>query len=300
MIASPATPHRVWTRDRHVGALWPALTFGVAWTTSALVLVVSGFGFPVLEVAIGSVYLALAMITIRITEDAPFERQTIGRRQLWAQVGVVGAFIVLTGWNGLVFHQVRGAGPIPAWTTLTDALAKIGGRLFGNDNYVANPVLYAALPLVLLLVLGARPRDLGFGPGHRVLRVIALWAAIPVGFLIVAALTGQLAVDRIGRRLVSNIMQNGFWEEFLLRGALQSRLRALLTPEWAIVVQALVFGAWHLGLGYTNTEGAGLLPALAIGIVHQATIGLAFGIVFERTRNLLAPSVAHVLANTMG
>jgi membrane protease YdiL (CAAX protease family) len=95
-------------------------------------------------------------------------------------------------------------------------------------------------------------------------------------------------------------MQNGLWEEFLLRGALQTRLRALLSPEWAIVIQALVFGAWHLGLGYTTTDGAGLLSALAVGIVHQATIGLAFGIVFERTRNLLAPSVAHVLANTMG
>ena len=71
-------------------------------------------------------------------------------------------------------------------------------------------------------------------------------------------------------------------------------------PEWAIVIQALVFGAWHLGLGYTNTGGAGLLPAVAITIVHQATIGLAFGIVFERTRSILAPSVAHILANSMG
>jgi membrane protease YdiL (CAAX protease family) len=112
--------------------------------------------------------------------------------------------------------------------------------------------------------------------------------------------TGQLTVARIANRLLSNFMQNGLWEEILLRGALQTRLRALLSPEWAIVLQALVFGAWHLGLGYTNTGGAGLLPALASVLVHQATIGLAFGIVFERTRNLLAPTVAHVLANSVG
>jgi len=95
-------------------------------------------------------------------------------------------------------------------------------------------------------------------------------------------------------------MNNGFFEEFLFRGALQTRLRALRGPGWALVIQALVFGAWHLGLGYTNTDHAGLLPALASTIVYQATLGLAFGVIFERTRNLLAPSVAHILVNSLG
>ncbi|MFN8513870.1 MAG: CPBP family intramembrane glutamic endopeptidase [Thermomicrobiales bacterium] len=98
----------------------------------------------------------------------------------------------------------------------------------------------------------------------------------------------------------SAFMNNGFFEEFLFRGALQTRLRALGGPGWALVIQALVFGAWHLGLGYTNTDHAGLLPALASTIVYQATLGLAFGVIFERTRNLLAPSVAHILVNSLG
>ena len=34
-------------------------------------------------------------------------------------------------------------------------------------------------------------------------------------------------------------------------------------------------------------------------IVHQFVIGLAHGIIYERTRNLLVPSVAHVLINSM-
>ena len=67
-----------------------------------------------------------------------------------------------------------------------------------------------------------------------------------------------------------------------------------------MVVQALVFGAWHLGLGFDNTGHAGLLPALASTIVNQAVIGLAFGVIFERTRNLVAPTIAHILVDSLG
>lgn len=281
-------------------ALAPAAVFAAAWAVSAAVLVVSGLGFPMFEALIGAAYLVLAAVTIRITADAPFTRAITGRRRLWAQVGIVLAFVALTAWNGVLFHQVPGAGPLPVWTSMVEALGRAGDAMFGNGNYVANPVTYALLPLLLLLLLGVRPRDLGLVRGHRTGRVILLWAAIPAVFLAVAVVTGQLTVPRLLNRLVSNTMQNGPWEEFLLRGALQTRLRALLSPAWAVVIQALVFGAWHVGLGYSTTDGAGLLPALAISIVQQGTIGLAFGIVFERTRSLIAPSVVHILVNTMG
>jgi len=280
--------------------LAPAAVFAAAWLASAGVLVASGQGFPVFETLIGAAYLALAALTIRITSDAPFTRAAAGRGRLVAQVAVVAAVVALTAWNGILFHEVPGAEPLPVWTALVDALGRAGDAVSGNGNYVANPVTYAVLPLLLLVLLGARPRDLGLVRGHRTGRVILLWAAIPVGFLAIAVATGQLTLSRVLNRLVSNAMQNGPWEEFLLRGALQTRLRALLSPAWAVVIQALVFGAWHVGLGYTTTNGAGLLPALAISIVHQGVIGLAFGIVFERTRSLIAPSVIHILANTMG
>jgi membrane protease YdiL (CAAX protease family) len=104
----------------------------------------------------------------------------------------------------------------------------------------------------------------------------------------------------VGARLLSNAIQNGFFEEFLFRGALQTRLRRILNPAWAVVIQALIFGVWHLGLGYTNTAYDGFLPAVTATLVNQAVLGLAFGMIFERTRNLLAPSVVHVFFNSMG
>ena len=39
--------------------------------------------------------------------------------------------------------------------------------------------------------------------------------------------------------------------------------------------------------------------ALASTIVFQMGLGLAFGYIFERSRNLVAPSLFHVLYNSM-
>ncbi len=66
------------------------------------------------------------------------------------------------------------------------------------------------------------------------------------------------------------------------------------------MLQAVLFGVWHVGLGYGNYgEPGGVISALASTIAFQAVLGLAFGYIFERSRNLFAPSVFHVLYNTM-
>lgn len=276
--------------------------FVAAWLASVAVLSVSTGGVPWDTILIGVAYLVLAGITVLITEPAPPAPATRAERpRLWLHVAIVLGFIALTGFGGLVFHEVVAPdASIPVWTPLVDALRSLGEDWFGNGGYVANPVAYFVVPLAVLLLAGARLRSLGFGRGHRVGRVLLLWAAIPVAYLAVAVATGQLTIGRVLTRLVSNTLQNGFFEEFLFRGVLQTRLRALLTPAWALALQALLFGVWHLGLGFTDTDHAGLLPAVASTIVHQAVLGLAFGVILERTRNLLVPSVAHVLANSMG
>jgi membrane protease YdiL (CAAX protease family) len=283
-----------------VAASRAAWLFAAAWMLAALTLVVSGQGFPFDSLIIVGVYLPLSLVTVLLTRPAPPAPAAAAERpRLRLQVGLILLFVVLTGWSGLVFHDVVG-GSIPAWTPLVDALGRLGDTWFGAGTWVTNPVTYVGLPLLVLLLAGARVRSLGFGPGHRVGRVLLLWGSIPLAMFAVAIVSGQLTLGRLLGRFVSNFMQNGFLEEFLFRGALQTRLRRLLTPAWAVVIQALGFGIWHLGLGFTNTDHAGLLPALASTVVNQAVIGLAFGVIFERTRNLVAPSIAHVLANSMG
>ncbi|MCS6846166.1 MAG: type II CAAX endopeptidase family protein [Anaerolineae bacterium] len=271
-----------------------------AWLVSVLYLVAVGKADNVaIWSFIGAYQLLLAGIIVRLThpmpEDAPSLVPTTTPVTIWSQLGVIGAFIALTGF-------VR---TLPVWSNMTAALSALGERLLpaeivgGPGNAIANPVQYFALPFVLLLVLGARPAELGLGRGHRVLRTCLAWIAAPAIFWIVLLASGQLTVMRLLRAVVGNALQNGFFEEFLFRGALQTRLNKLVQPGWALVIQALAFGVWHFN------ANAGVAPgdpfaALAACVVSQAVSGLAYGIVFLRTRNLVAPSVAHVVMNAVG
>ncbi len=283
-----------------VAASRAAWLFAAAWIVAALTLVVSGQGFPFGSLILAAVYLPLSLVTVMLTRPAPHAPAArIERPRLHLQVGLILLFVVLTAWSGLVFHDVV-AGSIPVWTPLVDALGRLGNTLLGAATYVTNPVTYVVIPLVVLLLAGAHLRSLGFGRGHRIGRVLLLWGSIPLAFFAVALVSGQLALGRLLGRFASNFMNNGLMEEFLFRGALQTRLRRLWTPAWAVVIGALVFGIWHLGLGFTNTGHAGLLPALASTVVNQAVVGLAFGVIFERTRNLAVPSIVHILADSMG
>lgn len=275
------------------------------WLLSAGFLALSGypqqawFGlFDLLGLAV------LGFFTFRLTTAAPGSPRPDTprlRRQLGLQLGVIGLVILLTGYRGAVFHDLLPAEPgLPLWTPLDGFLERLGVEWTGNSNYIANPVLYFLLPFFTLVLLGARPQELGFGPGHKVWQVALLWSLLPLGVIGYTLVSGQVALNTVLLRLLNNSLQNGFFEEFLFRGALQTRLRKLASPGWAVVLQALVFGLWHLGLGYSATGSGALLPALLSTIVIQSVLGLGFGLIFERTRNLAASSVVHVLLNSMG
>lgn len=301
MVASSAHPHRggqaahIVTQVVRSPAAW---LFAAAWLASLLILVVSGHDFDPFTVA---VFLLLTLATAAMTTPRREAPTTPAERpRLWLQLGLTLLFVGLTAWRGLVFHKVLASDAfVPLWSPLVGWLQGLSSQWFGNGNYVTNPATYVALPLLVLLLAGARPRSLGFGHGYDIRRVLLLWCAIPLVFFAYALVWGQLTLVGLIGRFIANFVSNGFSEEFLFRGALQTQLRRLASPGWALVLQALVFGAWHLGLGYTTTGHSGLLPALATVIVHQAVVGLAYGVIFERTGNLLAPSTVHILVDSL-
>ena len=274
------------------------------WLASVLVLAVGGHDIPVAGIVVGLVLLLLSLLVVGATEPARAVRAVAGpaRRRVWVQLGLVAVFIALTAWNNLAFHKViDGNAEIPLWTPMVGWLRDLGEQWFGEGlgNFVANPVTYMLIPLIVLLLAGAHLPTLGFARGHRAGRALLICCALPVAWFAFTLVSGQRAIVRLLGAFASDFMQNGFFEEFLFRGVLQTRLRLLAGPGWALVLQALVFGVWHLGVGYTNTGHTGLLPAIAITIVQQSLIGLALGILFERTRNLLVPSVVHIALNSM-
>lgn len=82
---------------------------------------------------------------------------------------------------------------------------------------------------------------------------------------------------------------NAVLEELLWRGFLQSWLLSVVSPAGAIGVQAVSFGAFH----FTGFPGG------LAGISLATLYGLMLGALAFRGRGLLAPCVAHVVADAV-
>jgi membrane protease YdiL (CAAX protease family) len=81
---------------------------------------------------------------------------------------------------------------------------------------------------------------------------------------------------------------NGALEELAYRGVLLDSLDAALGAAVApVVIQALAFGALHIG-GF---------PRGAAGVVLATIFGVMMGTIRRQTRGLLAPWLAHILAD---
>lgn len=94
----------------------------------------------------------------------------------------------------------------------------------------------------------------------------------------------------------------GIVEEFFFRAILQGRLSAWLKSETAgIVLMALIFGLAHAPGLYLRGAGAvtalGQTPDLSSSVAYSIAIlslaGLAFGVIWSRTRNLLVLVLIH-------
>lgn len=239
--------------------------------------------------ALELVYLAL---TIMLTPNPPPDQPSRGR-SLLGQYAFLAGLLAFTFLYTSLFHAARtGAEPlnIPGFTALAQALVTLDTRL-------ANPLLYVLVPLVVLtLIFGVRPSGLGLRPGYRSLAVGLVWIAVNALFAIIQVLTGRFTLAFVVNRVVGNVLQNGFVEEFLWRGVIQTRLALWLTPAWGALISTLLFGLWHFdaNLGMFQNQA---LPTLAFCIVSQARFGLVMSVVFLRTRSLVAPGLAHTFAN---
>ncbi|MHC4430773.1 MAG: lysostaphin resistance A-like protein [Planctomycetota bacterium] len=286
-----------------------AWCFATIWAVAAIYLVAIGRADVVLWSLLLLVVLAfLCVITVGITRQEHEPRAKLsrtGRTLLILQIAVIVFFICITLYTSLMFRGIVEHHPIPVWSGVIQAFIRLGERVFSND-LVANPGLamanlarYFLLPLPILLFLGARLRELGLCRGHRTLSVVILWCFVPGGVLVYLVEFGGLSCMVLARRLLSHLLINGFSEEFLVRGALQTRFRALLGTQWAIVIQALTFGIWHFAANYGSLGITGVAAVTAFCIVRSATFGLAYGIIFQRTRSLWACSAIHVVTNSL-
>lgn len=253
----------------------------------------------VLILGTNTIYLSLlAWLTRRVTESLPAEdtEQPDYRSMIWIQIGILMVINLLTGFT---------SNDIPLWSNMAAWFYNLGESILpvewfgGPGNSMANPVQYFVIPFVLLLLLGAKSSELGFGKGNKVWQACLVWLALPILIWSGLLITGSLPIQTLLRRIIGNTFQNGFFEEFLFRGALQTRLRRVMSTPWALTIQALLFGLWHLRAN-TQSMGGNILAGLAVCLVSQTIAGFVYGYVYQRTKNLIVPSVAHVAMNVLG
>ncbi|MCA9998994.1 MAG: CPBP family intramembrane metalloprotease [Anaerolineales bacterium] len=83
------------------------------------------------------------------------------------------------------------------------------------------------------------------------------------------------------------------FQEFFFRGWLQPRFEKSLGMWPGLVAASIGFAAWHLCPPF---EQAQIVPVTSVsGMAFTAVMGLVFGYIFQRTGNIIAPWLAHIL-----
>jgi membrane protease YdiL (CAAX protease family) len=84
------------------------------------------------------------------------------------------------------------------------------------------------------------------------------------------------------------------FQEFFFRGWLQIRFEKSLGRWPGLLMTSICFALWHLFPPFEQTE---IVPIMSfLGMSFTILMGLVYGYIFIRTRNILAPWLAHVFA----
>ena len=189
--------------------------------------------------------------------------------------------------------------------------------VFGRNPWLSNGIsfwlLLVVIPASFLWRRGYRLRD--FGITSSFLRG-NLRAAVLVGLVVGATLimmtpggrllrSGSYSIAEIARPLALGfgfaLIGAAIHEEFFFRAVLQTRLAAFLKSEVSgLAVATLMFAVYHLPFQYYGGPSAGSFDyALGLSLTDGVFGGLVFGVVWMRTRNLLAPILVHALIDTL-
>jgi len=266
------------------------------WVLCALSLVGLALGGDRADVIQGVVAVAVFTgsyaLTRRFTEDPVVSEAP---RTIVLGSVVLAAVLLLTLFDVL---RREAGGIVGAWSALhwgiTARLVPLVRVL--DAESVDNTVRYVILPGLILVALGWRARHLGLGRSRRgTLAALVTWSALPLVLYGAAAFVvahGKPAA--LAHRFFIDIFRNGYAEEIFFRGMVMTATVRAFGVSAGNVVQALIFGVWHLGADLRDVHGVVWL-ALADGAATQATVGYFFGLVTLRTSNVLAAGAAHTL-----
>lgn len=270
------------------------------WAASEIILLAGRHVDDALRYAlVGSFLLVCCALSFLVTYPPRSAAASAMERALVPlQLVIVLAIVGVTGW-AIAAHSHLAAAP-PLWSSLSRHLdAALAAVTPGNlGAALATFAEYALLPLVLLALLRvplAKMGLAGFARGSAA--AAAIWLVLPLFALAYVVLYADASLALAGRRLLYSFFESGFSEEFLFRGALFGRLRAVMPAQWAALTQAILFGVWRLGTNAAHAHG--LVPALALVVPAQAAFGYAMAMLVRRTGNLAIPTLFHTIVDTV-
>lgn len=190
-------------------------------------------------------------------------------------------------------------------------------RIFGPSPWLANGISFWGLlviaPALFLLSRGYHLSDLGLTRKHLADNVRVMLVAGAVMGLVLLLLTpggrflrsGEAPPAKLALGLLASlglaILAAGFHEEFFFRAVLQTRLsEALNSPLSGLSLATLIFCLYHLPFRLYEGPSAGRFRyALATAFIDPVLGGLIGGVLWLRTRNLMAPVFVHALMDAI-
>ena len=146
----------------------------------------------------------------------------------------------------------------------------------------------------------------------------AVVTAVVVAAGLVPALSGALADDRVevgvgemlGHVLITIPIGTVVLEELAFRGLLLGLLRRVTSTAWAVAVDSVLFGLWHVAPAIASADdnaaladvasaSGGLAATVVATVVTTTVAGFALCWLRLRSRSLLAPALAHVATNSV-
>lgn len=186
---------------------------------------------------------------------------------------------------------------------IPDLFGRMGTSFLGLNGATREVVLDIAWVIAIVVMIWVMYRHKPVASARNNLILIAVLLVLPI----LMALTMKKLSVVIVSTIIWQFVLSGFGEEFAFRGYIQSRLNQafgwtmrFLGVQFGLglIVSSLLFGLLH---AFNNFDPAIGFASLGWGVViGNALAGFFFGIIREKTRTLLAPSIAHGLPDAIG
>ncbi|MCW2927070.1 MAG: hypothetical protein JWM86_1038, partial [Thermoleophilia bacterium] len=218
-------------------------------------------------------------------------------RIAWAVAIVAGFFLIQTR-AGVIIGFLVGIGGAMRGMSSDEVVALLSGDGAGS-LYLISAIEFATLLSALVYAIGSGARDVGlrWDGFSRSMRLLAPLIVVLVALLWLdpgVSLQRALGSPTLGPALLLAVLV-GITEEVVFRGLVIGALGGSRTPDLAVLISALLFGAVHVaGPDGHVRENWGIVVATIIGL-----FGVPFAVVYLRSGSILGLMLVHAAWDAM-